>query len=286
MANNRKSRFVMVNGVQTHYTESNGDGPVIVAMHGGGQGASGQAGLGRLLDILGDKYRLIGVDSIGGYGRTDTIPLRYGLQSRVDHIAEFCDVMCLDKFTIMGNSQGAWCAPRYAMLHPDRIDNVIMLSSISIGTALGLKSTPGEGRKFLRDYDGTRPAMVRLMQGLAARPEVITDDLVDLRQAAATRPGAMEAFEASEKSIAAVRTDPVLAANYDMRLTLPALAKAIPTIFIWGENDIFAPPELGREIEKLVPDIKFHWVKDAGHQVQTDQPEIVAEIVDKLVGKA
>jgi len=124
------------------------------------------------------------------------------------------------------------------------------------------------------------------MQGLAARPEVITDDLVDLRQAAATRPGAMEAFEASEKSIAAVRTDPVLAANYDMRLTLPALAKAIPTTFVWGENDIFAPPELGREIEKLLPDIKFHWVKNAGHQVQTDQPEIVAEIIDKVVGKA
>ena len=35
MANNRKSRFVMVNGVKTHYTESSGDGPVVVAMHGG-----------------------------------------------------------------------------------------------------------------------------------------------------------------------------------------------------------------------------------------------------------
>lgn len=285
MANNRKSRFVMVNGVKTHYTESSGDGPVILAMHGGGQGASGQAGLGRLLDILGDKYRLIGVDSIGGYGKTDTIPLRYGLQSRVDHIAEFADVMCLDRFTIMGNSQGAWCVARYAMEHPDRVDNVIMLSSISIGTALGLKSTPGEGRKFLRDYDGTRPAMVRLMQGLAARPEVITDDLVDLRQAAATRPGAMEAFEASEKSIAAVRTDPILNANYDMRLTLPVLAKTIPTAFVWGENDIFAPPALGREIEAMIPDIKFYWVDKAGHQVQTDQPEIVAKIVDEIVGK-
>jgi pimeloyl-ACP methyl ester carboxylesterase len=66
---------------------------------------------------------------------------------------------------------------------------------------------------------------------------------------------------------------------------LPALAKTIPTIFIWGENDIFAAPSLGRELEVLLPDIKFHWVKTAGHQVQTDQPEIVADIVDKLINE-
>lgn len=285
MANNRRSRFVRVNGIKTHYTESGGDGPVVVAMHGGGHGSSGEAGLGRLLDLLGDRYRLIGVDSIGGFGETDTVPLRYGLQSRVDHAAAFIDALCLDRFTIMGNSQGAWCAARYAITHPDRVDNVVLLSSITIGAAMGLRAPRGEGHKLLSSYDGTRPSMVRLMQGLAARPEVITDALVDLRQTAATRPGAMEAFAASEKSIAAVRTDPLLSADFDMRVSLPALAKAIPTIFIWGESDIFAAPSHGRELEALLPDIKFHWVKTAGHQVQTDQPEIVAEIVDKLIAK-
>ncbi|HLI23297.1 MAG TPA: alpha/beta hydrolase [Stellaceae bacterium] len=285
MTNTRRSRFVMVNGVKTHYTESGTDGPVIVAMHGGGHGSSGEAGLGRLLELLGDRYRLIGLDSIGGFGETDTVPLRYGLQSRVDHAAAFVDALCLERFTIMGNSQGAWCAARYAITHPDRVDNVILLSSITIGGAMGLKAPRGEGHKLLSSYDGTRESMVRLMQGLAARPEVITDELVDLRQRAATRPGAMEAFAASEKAIAAVRTDPLLSADFDMRVSLPALAKKIPTIFIWGENDIFAAPSHGRELEALLTDIKFHWVKNAGHQVQTDQPEIVAEIVDKHIAK-
>ena len=283
MTDTRRSRFVRVNGVKTHYTESGGNAPVILAMHGGGHGSSGEAGLGRLLELLGDRYRVIGLDSIGGYGETDTVSLHYGLQSRVDHAADFVDALCLDRFTILGNSQGAWCAARYAMLHPDRVENVVLLSSITIGSAMGLKAPRGEGHKLLRDYDGTRPAMVRLMQGLAARPEVITDALVDLRQAAATRPGAMEAFAASEKSIAAVRDNLPLMANYDMRTTLPALAKTIPTIFIWGESDVFAAPSLGHELEALLPDVKFHWVKNAGHQVQTDQPDIVAEIVDNLI---
>ena len=95
MASARRSRFVMANGVKTHYTESGSDGPVILAMHGGGHGSSGVAGLGRLLDLLGDRYRVIGLDSIGGYGETDTVPLRHGLQSRVDHAADFADAPAL-----------------------------------------------------------------------------------------------------------------------------------------------------------------------------------------------
>src|SRR5580658_7674413 len=100
----------MVDGVKTHYTESAGDGPVILGLHGGGHGSSGAAGLGRLFDLLGDRYRVIGLDSIGAYGETDPVPLREGLQSRVDHAATFLDTLCIEKATLMGNSQGAWCA--------------------------------------------------------------------------------------------------------------------------------------------------------------------------------
>jgi pimeloyl-ACP methyl ester carboxylesterase len=108
--------------------------------------------------------------------------------------------------------------------------------------------------------------MVRLMHGLAARSEVITDALVD--SAKPRRPGR-------------VRWKPLR----PPRSRSPAHAKTIPTIFIWGENDIFAAPSHGRELEALLPDIKFHGVKTAGHQVQTDQPEIVAEIVDNLISR-
>jgi len=279
----RASRFVMVNGIKTHYTESASNGPVILGMHGGGHGSSGEAGLGRLFELLGDRYRVIGLDSVGAYGQTDPFPLRYGLQSRVDHAAAFADTLCLDHFSIMGNSQGAWAAARYAITHPDRVDNVVLLSSLTIGAALGIPLPQTEGMKLLQSYDGTRDAMMRLMKGLCARPEAITDELVDLRQAAATRPGAMEAFGASDKSIAAVRSSPVLFADFDMRVTLPALSKLIPTVFIWGESDIFAPPALGRQLEGMLPDVKFHWLENAGHQAQTDQPEKVAAIIDALI---
>jgi len=270
----------MVNGVKTHYTESGGDTPVIVGLHGGGHGSSGAAGLGKLFELLGERYRVIGLDSVGGYGETDPhAPSPYGLQSRVDHLSAFVDALCLDRFTIMGNSQGAWVAAKYAITHPDRVDKMVLLSSGSISSAMGIKSQPSEGMKLLQGYDGSREAMKRLLQGLVYNAGKITDALIDLRQAAATRPGAMESFAAAGKQIKYLQNDPAMSVNYDMRVSLPAVSKVIPTIFIWGENDIFAIPEVGRQLEKLLPDVKFHWVKNAGHQVQTDQPEIVAELI-------
>jgi len=36
----------------------------------------------------------------------------------------------------------------------------------------------------------------------------------------------------------------------------------------------------------MLPDVIFHWVKDAGHQVQTDKPDESAEIIRKFVNAA
>lgn len=275
-----RSRFVMANGVRTHYSESGGDGRVIVALHGGGAGSSGMAGMGPLLERLGTDFRVIAPDSVGGFGLTDPYaPVPYGLMSRVAHTADFIDALCLPKVTLIGNSQGAWAAAQYAILRPDRVEKIILISSLTIANSLKIKQRPTDALKALNDYDGTREGMKRILQALIIDPKRITDQLIDERQAAATRPGALEAFRAFGRNSAILRDNPVYALQNDMNTSLPTLTKAIPTIFIWGDSDTFALPETGREIEKRVPDAKFYWVPGAGHQVQTDKPDEVAKII-------
>jgi len=46
-------------------------------------------------------------------------------------------------------------------------------------------------------------------------------------------------------------------------------------LFLWGEEERFAPVGLGRELEKLLPNIPRMYVPAAGHPVQNDQPELV-----------
>lgn len=280
MSNEIRSRYVMANGVRTHYWEAGSDGPPVIALHGGGAGSSGMAGMGPLLERLADKARMIAPDSIGGFGLTDAFaPAPYGLMSRVAHTADFIDALCLPKVSIIGNSQGAWAAAQYAILHPDRVEKLVLISSLTIAASLNISQRPTEALKALNDYDGTREGMRRILQALIIDPKRITDKLIEDRQAAATRPGALESFRAFGRATAAFRQNPLFALQNDMTRSLPLLTKTIPTIFIWGDSDTFALPETGREIAKHVPEAKFHWVPGAGHQVQTDKPDEAAKII-------
>jgi len=281
-----RSRWVRANGVRTRYVEAGGDSTPIVALHGGGHGSSGMSGMGLLMRELASDYTIYAPDSIGGYGETDvSAPTPLGLLNRVDQTRDFVDTMCLDKFVIMGNSQGAWAAAQYAALYPNRVSKIILVSSLTIAQSMGLDQKPTQAMKWLMEYDGSREAMRRLLEGLIVDKSRVTDELIDRRQASATRPGAMEAMDRFLKATAGLRKDPVLSQQLDMRRSLPALTKAIPTIFIWGEDDPFALAETGRALEPLIPDVKFHWVAKAGHQVQTDQPRICADIIRAFVGK-
>jgi len=197
----------------------------------------------------------------------------------VEHTADVIDALCLPKFTILGNSQGAWVAAQYAIRNPDRVEKVVLVSSLTIAASLGITQRPTEALKALNDYDGSREGMRRILEALIIDRERITDALIDERQAAATRPGALESFRAFGRATAAVRGNPLLVLQNDMTKSMPTLTKTIPTIFIWGDSDTFALPETGREIEKRLPDCKFHWVPGAGHQAQTDKPDECAKII-------
>jgi pimeloyl-ACP methyl ester carboxylesterase len=279
-----RSRFVVANGVRTHYTESGGDGPVIVALHGGGAGSSGRAGMAPLMNALPPDYRVVAPDSVGGFGLTDvSAPATYGLQSRADHVGDFVNAIGLKRFTILGNSQGAWVAARYAITHPDRIERMILIGSATIGLAMGLPEVQTPAMAALQGYDGTREGMRKLLAGLVYHKERITDELIELRFSSASRPGATEAFKAGIKGNRYLQTDPVLSTQFDMRQSLPAATKAIPTIVVWGENDGFAPVTTGRKLEPMLPAAKFHYVDKAAHQVQNDQPKAVGDIVSAFM---
>jgi 2-hydroxy-6-oxonona-2,4-dienedioate hydrolase len=55
---------------------------------------------------------------------------------------------------------------------------------------------------------------------------------------------------------------------------------------IWGLEDRSAPVELGYELERRLPKVQFHYLKEAGHTCQADQPERVVTIATSLFEQA
>jgi len=271
-----RSRYIMAGTIKTHYWEVGDNGPVVIALHGGGAGTSGSAGMGALMLLLGDSFRVIAVDGVGGFGYTDpAAPAPYGVQSRVDHLERVVEAMCLDKFAVIGNSQGAWVAAKYAIEHPDRVTKMALVASATIGAAMGIPEEHTPAFKALAGYDFTRDGMVAMLKALVHNEAKVTPELVDLRFHASLLPGVREAlagFGAGGRYLQSEAMFP----NFDMRTTLPAITKHIPTIFFWGKQDAFVPMHVGEKLQKMLPDVRFYFVDGAGHQVQTDQAESVA----------
>ncbi|MBM3940732.1 MAG: alpha/beta fold hydrolase [SAR202 cluster bacterium] len=273
-----RSRYVMANGVRTHYTEVGDNGIPVVLLHGSGAGSSGEAGFARVLPLMAPHFRAIALDSIGGWGDTDVRAVaKHGIESRARHLADFIDALGLEKVHLVGNSQGAWVAARYAIQNPDRVGKMVLVATATVAWAMGIAMPETPGMRVLLSYDGTRGSMRKTLEAIIHDKSMITDQLVETRLAAANRPGAAEARKAFNEGNRRFMEDPGLRLNFDMRHTLPKLPN--PTIMIWGEQDDFASPEGGRQLEKVLPNVKFHWVKDAGHQVQTDKPREFARIV-------
>jgi pimeloyl-ACP methyl ester carboxylesterase len=277
-----RSRYVTANGIRTHYTEAGEDGPVVVCLHGGGAGSSGDAGMGGLLPELAPNFRVLAVDGVGGFGLTDpTVPTPYGVQSRVDHLEAVLDALMIDKFIICGNSQGAWVAAKYAILHPDRVQKMVIIGSATVAAAMGIPEEFTPAFKALANYDYTREGMKKMLEALVHNHKQITDKLIDGRYQSSVRPGAKEALAAFVAGHRYLQSD-IMKSNFDMRVSLPELTKHIKTVSVWGQEDQMAPPHVGKKLEALLPDVKWEYVAGAGHQVQTDHPERLAQIITDL----
>jgi pimeloyl-ACP methyl ester carboxylesterase len=50
-----------------------------------------------------------------------------------------------------------------------------------------------------------------------------------------------------------------------------------PTLVLWGEQDAWLAPELGRRLADAVPGARYVWVADGGHFLPEDQPGPVAQ---------
>lgn len=274
-----RSSWVLVNGIRTHYSEAGDKGPAVILCHGGGPGVSGYAGFRFMLPALAPQFRVYAIDQLS-FGYTDTRPHAWpvnGHQSLVDHVAGFIEALCLDEVMLAGNSQGAYVALKCALDHPEKVKKLFLIASGTIGQAMGIPMPDSPGLRAIGAFDGSAAAMRRFLEGIVLNRHTITDEIVNDRVTVANRPGAPEARRAFNEARGRMGKDPNWQQRFDLRGRLPQMT--IPTRFVWGKEDNFAPMEMGKKLEALLPNIPFSYIDDAGHQCQTDQPDVVNRMI-------
>lgn len=263
-----KGLYETVYGVRTHYVCA-GAGEPLILIHGGGPGASGALGWSSTIPALAEHFRVYALDLIGN-GDSDKPKIAYSLITLADHVAGFIDALRLRDVRIMGNSQGAYVAMKYALDNPARVKAAAIISTGTLSTACGLKNR-GNAERLPR-FDGSKASMRAFMEVILNDHTKITDELIDARLAVASQPGHVEYLQSLEQYRKLTQEDPTIAQAWYLRERMQACR--ISNIILWGEKDRTGPLDpLGWDMKALLPNIPFHVIKNSGHQVQNDQAE-------------
>jgi pimeloyl-ACP methyl ester carboxylesterase len=184
---------------------------------------------------------------------------------------------------VVGHDWGGLLAWRLAALHPELVRKLAILNA----------PHPAAFRAELRRNPGQwlRSAYVLFFQ-LPGLPEQVlrARDFALLDRAWHRQPIHPDAF--TEQDIAAYKraldrpgglTGPLnyyrASLRYPRDLYGPPQTILVPTLLLWGEQDLYLNVGLTENLERWVPDLRVERIRDASHWVQNDVPDRVNRLL-------
>lgn len=242
------------------------DGEPVVCLHGVSTTAA--TWLPMVPALVDGGYRVLLPDR-PGRGLSDA-PSYAGRDLRLfltDYLVELCDALGLECPHVVGNSLGGQQAFLLALDH-DRVDRLCLVGapggvSTSFSPLFRLMTVRGVNRLLfwlnsLGDpVANARESTEQLLVGDAsAVPEPFYDVLAASSQLP-DRQRSLRSLQSAQGSFG--RMHPI----FDLTDELPGIER--PTCFVWGTEDAFWRPEVGRPVADAMPDAEFHVLEGYGH---------------------
>jgi 2-hydroxy-6-oxonona-2,4-dienedioate hydrolase len=262
-----------------------GDGPPLLLVHGSGMSASTWA---PLLPCLAG-YRLIAFD-LPGFGLSDAFD--YTGRSLRDHavaqLASLLDALDLERVPVIGTSLGGMWALCLAVDAPGRVTAVASLGVPAVALpgmrgdpAFTALSTPGVRQLVARigspSVAVTRRALARGAIGPRAA-ELAPEGFFDVVHEGMRQPGVRTAM--LSHMWLAMRLGRPRPENFLSDAELQHVAA--PVLMIWGDEDPYGGPEIGRRAAGLIPDAHLE-VMPGRHAPFLDDPERCGALIDQLL---
>jgi pimeloyl-ACP methyl ester carboxylesterase len=272
------SRYVLVDGIRTHYLEA-GDGPTVVLLHDGSYGASGQLCWYDNVSALAERYRIIAPDWLG-FGDTDKLhDFGGGRARRLRHLTRLLETLDVHSAAFVGNSMGATMLLQVAASREEPWP-IAALVSASGGGFIPMN----EARRKSVDYDCTYEGMRSIISVFVHDQRLLDDDrLVGARYRSAIRPGAWEAIAAARFKSPLV---PQRSTDFGQPDTIVYEQIRVPTLLIAGAEDQLREPGYATGMATRIPDCELVTFERCGHMPQIEQPQRFNETVLAFLARA
>ena len=261
------------------YVRIAGDGSPLLLLHGGGPGTSGE-GWREVMELLAPHHRVIAPD-YPGFGHSAIPESAPGIGRLAEQMLELMDTLCIDRAAFAGHSMGAIVAATVATRAPERVSHLALVAPG--GGTYGVKYESQGIAAIARAAQEPSEANVRsVVELMSARPELV-DAEVKKRMKFLGRSGIVDI----QRQLAAARGDSrAREAEPPSALGDKVRGLGLPIALLWGEHERFNPGEIGPKIHAALPaQASYHLIPGAGHNVQYDQPQIVAETLRAFLAR-
>jgi len=243
------NQFVEADGFRVRYREA-GQGEPLVCLHGGGG-----LRLSPAHDILAKSRRVIAFE-VPGFGDSPTNDRSESLEALAHTMNRAVSALGIDRHDIMGTSFGTKLALWMAMVRPEPVVSVVLISPAAIrldDRAPPARVSPEEAAKLLYAHPERQKPSEPTPPEIAAKQQALTRRLLG--------PPRDAAFEAR-------------------------LAKLeVPVLALFGTADRVTPPEAAHLYREILPICHLVMVYDAAHAIDADRPEALASVVDDFLAR-
>ncbi|UYM05174.1 alpha/beta fold hydrolase [Solicola gregarius] len=224
------------------------------------------------LDAFSRSHQLVRYDE-RGCGLSDWEVPEFGLDDWVDDLEAVVDAVGLDRFPLLGISQGGAVAVAYAVRHPQRVSRLVLFGAYSRGRLVRAR-TDEEREEAALDlqlgrigwrHDDPTFRQVFAGQFLPDANRATWDAFNDLQRATTSTENVVRFLE-------------VFA-----RIDVSDLASQIgcPTLVLHSRNDLRVPTSQARELAALIPDSRLRFLDSRNHILMADEaawPAFRAEV--------
>ncbi len=252
-----------VAGAQIFYRDSGGSGQPVIFLHS----ATGHSQVWehQIPSFTTAGYRFIAFDR-RGWGQT-RIEAGATLGTAADDLLALMDHLGIAKAHLVSTAAGGFVALDFALSYPARVRSLVVACSIGgvqdeSYLELGRKLRPSPS------FDALPPDIRELGPSYRASDPAGAERWIQLEKA--SRP------EAARAAAQPMRN----------RVTLSLLETlSVPTLFIAGGADLYAPPPVIRMVASRVKNSKSLVIPEAGHSAYWEQPDVFNRAVIEFIRK-
>ena len=276
------SRFLTVEiedkSYQVHINDIGYGTETIVMLHGSGPGANGWSNFNKNIDhFVIQGYRVILLDCLG-WGESDSI-LCTGSRSHLNalQLKQVLDQLAIEKVHLVGNSMGAHSCTVFTLLHPERVEKLILMGGGTGGMSL-FTPMPAEGIKQIQKVyrEPTLEHLKDLMNVFIFDASQMTEDLLQSRLTnilsnQAHLDNFLGSFKANPKQF------PDVSAQLDQI--------EHKTLIVWGRDDRFLPLDIGLRVLSLIKNSQMHIFNRCGHWAQWEHADDFNSVLTQFLAE-